>query len=88
MAGINCLCAQNIYESLPGKKTEEIVTLDSCQLEEEILKAELFENQKWRDVITDALGKLRYFEGQIHYELIDVNGITAKDKDDESKALH
>lgn len=85
LAGINYLCAQNIYESLPCKKIEEIVTLDPCQLEEEILKAKLFKNSKWRDVITYALEKLRYFEGQIHYELIDVNGITPNDKDDESK---
>lgn len=85
LAGINYLCSQKIYESLPTKQTSEIVTLDPYQLEEEILKAKLFENKKWRDAITDALSKLRYFEGQIHYELVDVNGITEEDKNNESK---
>lgn len=85
LAGIKYLCTQNIYETLRSKQLSEIVTLDPYQLEEEILKAQLFENPKWRDAITYALSKLRYFEGQIHYELIDVNGITAEDKNNESK---
>ena len=85
LAGINYLCTRKIYETLPIKQISEIVTLDPYQLEEEILKAKLFKNQKWREAITDALSQLRYFEGQIHYELIDANGITASDKNDESK---
>lgn len=85
LAGINYLCSKDIYNTLPTKEISGIVTLDSYQLEEEVLKAKLFKNQKWREAITDALEKLKYFEGQIHYELIDSVGVTCKDIDDDKK---
>ncbi len=85
LAGVNYLCDQDIYKTLPGKDISNIVTLDVYQLEEEILKAKLFDNQKWKEAISNALSKLRYFEGQIHYELIDANNITETDKNDETK---
>ena len=85
LAGINYLCEQDIYKTLPKKNISGLVTLDTYQIEDEILRANLFDNPKWKEAISNALSQLKYFEGQLHYELIDANGITKEDKNEESK---
>ena len=85
LAGIKYLMDKDIYAVLPTKQLDDVVTLDKFQLEEEVLKSQLFNNEKWKTAINEALSKLRYFEGQLHYELIDTTNVQSTDKNDESK---
>lgn len=85
LAGIKYLMDKDIYAVLPTKQLDDVVTLDKFQLEEEVLKSKLFNNEKWKTAINEALSKLRYFEGQLHYELIDTTNVQSTDKNDESK---
>lgn len=85
LAGIKYLMDKDIYAVLSTKQLDDVVTLDKFQLEEEVLKSKLFNNEKWKTAINDALSKLRYFEGQLHYELIDTTNVQSTDKNDESK---
>ena len=85
LAGIKYLMDKDIYAVLPTKQLDDVVTLDKFQLEEEVLKSQLFNNEKWKTAINEALSKLSYFEGQLHYELIDTTNVQSTDKNDESK---
>ncbi len=89
LKGIDYLCDKDIYHSLANlsenkKSLANIVTLDEYQLKEEVLKSKLFANAKWKKVIDNALSDLRYFEGQLSYEL-DVCNITETDVNNDSK---
>nr|MCR5605438.1 hypothetical protein [Treponema sp.] len=90
LRAINYLQDSNIYLSLPNKSINDIVTIDKYQLEEEILKAKLFnspskENIDWKAAIETSYDKLRYFEGQLYYALIDYSAITETDYNDNAK---
>lgn len=89
LKGIDYLCDKNIYNSLANlsenkKSIDKVVTLDKCQLEEEVLKSKLFTNTKWEEAINSALSDLRYFEGQLSFEL-NICNITEKDISNNSK---
>lgn len=83
IVALNYLYESNIYGQLNEKDLSKIVTLDLYQLKEEQLKAVLYKNEKWKDVIINAEDDLSYFEGQLYYILIDFCKISVDDVDNE-----
>lgn len=89
LKGIDYLCDKDIYNSLANlsenkKSIDNVVTLDKYQLKEEVLKSKLFTNTKWKKSINSALSDLRYFEGQLSFEL-NVCNISENDINNNSK---
>lgn len=79
LAGINYLFDLDIETALPQKDMSNIYTLDRFQLDEEILKAKLSKNILWKQSLIDASTNLKYFEGHLHYVLIDYSKVLESD---------
>lgn len=77
----------DVYKNLEKVDLSKIIVLDKHQLEEEKLKSKLFTSNTldWRSAINEAYKKLKYFEGQLYYALIDYSKVGGTDIDDSKK---
>ena len=79
IAGINHLYDEDIVSNLQHKDLTGITTLDTSQIEEELLKFTLSENPDWSAAIKDAEIRLSYFEGRLSFPLIECCHVTKDD---------
>lgn len=88
LAGIKYLYCENISQEIFSKNCQKVKTLDSWQIEEEILKIKLSENPKWKFAIDDAEKKLQYLEGDIGYVLYECVGLSNSSQVDNIQQLN
>lgn len=80
LAGINYLYCEDVKSEMPAKDLSKITAvLDISQIEEEILKIKLHNNENWRKAIDEAEERLEYFEGRLRYPLVDCCGVNEAD---------
>ena len=69
LAGLNFLYCKDIAADLRKLDISNINVLDHSQIQEEMLKSQLSDNEKWKCAIEQAETKLSYFEGRLSFVL-------------------
>lgn len=85
LMGLKYLYDNNIQAALMQKDINQVVTLDCYQLQEEKLKATLSQNLTWKQSFNNAFDKLKYFNGQFHFEIYDCCNLSPNDVQSPSK---
>ncbi len=85
LMGLKYLYDNNIQVALIQKDVNQVVTLDSHQLQEEKLKATLSQNPVWKQAFNNAFDKLKYFNGQLYFEIYDCCNLSVNDVHNSSK---